>query len=74
MRLTARILFHDSTLFTPRRHDNSKIISTFVAKRKRSMIRPIDYREIIEQEVHSDIVAEPQYDMFFNNGNDESKS
>ncbi|MBR1521426.1 MAG: hypothetical protein IJ635_09340 [Bacteroidaceae bacterium] len=37
------------------------------------MTRPIDYREIIEQEVHSDIVAEPQYDMFFNNGNDERK-
>ena len=35
------------------------------------MVRPIDYQEIIEQDLRSDIVAEPQYDLFYNNGDGE---
>ncbi len=35
------------------------------------MTQPIDYQEIIEQELRFDILAEPQWNLFFNNGNDE---
>lgn len=37
------------------------------------MGKKIDYIDLIEAGQHSDIVGEPQYDFFFNNGNSERK-
>ena len=37
------------------------------------MVKKLDYLDIIEQDSHSDIVAEPQYDLFYNNGNNERR-
>lgn len=48
-----------------------KVVS--LQKEKGYMERPVSYQEIIEQDYHSDIVAEPQYEMFFNNGDNERR-
>ena len=38
---------------------------------KNEMARKIKEYKVIEAEDHSDLVAEPQYELFFNNGENE---
>ena len=53
-----------------------KAVSLWREKKTKKMAKKkeIDYLALIEQEqLHSDIVGEPQYDLFFNNENEERR-